>query len=79
MDQGDGVPDGVPLRGGPPAADTPGGRGILLANQLTDSLLISDTRNGVTASVTVCLPAATGAASDQAEVGRSPADLTEPA
>ena len=58
VDQGRGFPNGVPVRDGPPAADTPGGRGILLAHQLADSLLISDTPNGVTASVTVCLPTA---------------------
>ena len=55
-DDGHGFTAGVPARGGPPAADTPGGRGILLARQLTDNLLISDTPAGVTASVTVCLP-----------------------
>lgn len=55
-DHGGGFPDGVPVRTTPPAADTPGGRGILLAQQLTDTLLISDTSDGVTASVTVCLP-----------------------
>jgi serine/threonine-protein kinase RsbW len=55
-DTGRGFPDGVPVNGGPPAADTPGGRGILLAQQLTDALLITDTPAGVTASVTVCLP-----------------------
>jgi anti-sigma regulatory factor (Ser/Thr protein kinase) len=57
VDRGDGFAHGVPVGGPPPAADTPGGRGILLANQLTDTLLISDTPDGVTASVTVCLPA----------------------
>ena len=55
-DDGHGFTAGVPARSGPPAADTPGGRGILLARQLTDNLLISDTPAGVTASVTVCLP-----------------------
>ena len=55
-DDGAGFPAGVPTLGGPPAADTPGGRGILLARQLTDNLLISDTTGGVSASVTVCMP-----------------------
>ncbi len=57
-DHGGGFPDGVPAPAAPPAADVPGGRGILLARQLTDNLLISDGPEGVTATVTVCLPAA---------------------
>lgn len=57
-DYGSGFADGVPAVGGVPPADAPGGRGILLARHLTDTLLISDGPDGVTATVTVCLPAA---------------------
>ena len=56
-DHGDGFPGGVPAPAGPPPAATPGGRGLLLVGQLADTLLISDGPDGVTATVTACLPA----------------------
>ncbi|WP_250036462.1 ATP-binding protein [Paractinoplanes maris] len=58
IDHGGGFADGVPLPAGPPAANVTGGRGIMLARLLTDTLLISDTPAGVTATVTFCLTAA---------------------
>ena len=54
-DRGQGFPGELPLAAGPPAADTPGGRGIMLARLLTDTLLISDGPDGVTVTVTRCL------------------------
>lgn len=69
-DSGDGFPDGVPVTTGPLTADVPGGRGILLARQLTDTLLITDGLDGVTATVTACL-------SRPAAPAELPAELTE--
>jgi len=57
-DDGPGFGDGVPAAANPPSAQTPGGRGLWLARQLTDTLLITDGPSGATVSVTVCLPAA---------------------
>jgi serine/threonine-protein kinase RsbW len=54
-DRGRGFAGDLPLAVGPPAADVPGGRGILLARRLTDTLLISDGPDGVTVTVTRCL------------------------
>lgn len=54
-DHGAGFPGEVPVLAGPPPADMPGGRGILLARRLTDTLLISDGPDGVTVTVTRCL------------------------
>ena len=56
-DHGPGFAGRLPVAATPPAADRPGGRGILLARLLTDALLISDGPNGVTATVTACLVA----------------------
>ncbi|HEX5541869.1 MAG TPA: ATP-binding protein [Micromonospora sp.] len=46
------------LPAGPPPNDRPGGRGLYLARQLTGALLIDQRGDGVTATVTVELPAA---------------------
>ena len=54
-DRGRGFSGKVPVAAGPPAGDTPGGRGILLARRLTATLLISDGPEGVTVTVTRCL------------------------
>lgn len=54
-DHGAGFPGEMPVLAGPPPADMPGGRGILLARLLTDTLLISDGPDGVTVTVTRCL------------------------
>jgi len=54
-DRGQGFAGAVPVAAGPPAANVPGGRGILLARRLTDTLLISDGPDGVTVTVTRCL------------------------
>jgi anti-sigma regulatory factor (Ser/Thr protein kinase) len=54
-DQGKGFAGPLPVTAGPPAGDVPGGRGILLARLLTDTLLISDGPAGVTVTVTRCL------------------------
>ncbi|MEV0733999.1 ATP-binding protein [Polymorphospora sp. NPDC050346] len=54
-DHGSGV-SGLPA--GPPPNDRPGGRGLYLARQLTGALLIDQRGDGVTATVTVELPAA---------------------
>jgi anti-sigma regulatory factor (Ser/Thr protein kinase) len=56
-DQGDGFAGPLPVAAGPPAGDIPGGRGILLARRLTDTLMISDGPEGVTVTVTRCLDA----------------------
>jgi serine/threonine-protein kinase RsbW len=56
-DRGDGAGE---LLVGPAPADRPGGRGLYLARQLTGSLLIGQRGDGVTATVTVELPAAAG-------------------
>jgi anti-sigma regulatory factor (Ser/Thr protein kinase) len=60
-DRGGGFGGELPVTGGPPAADVPGGRGILLARLLTDTLMISDGPDGVTVTVTRCLSASTTA------------------
>jgi anti-sigma regulatory factor (Ser/Thr protein kinase) len=57
LDYGPGFGADVPAAGVPPPAETPGGRGLWLARQLTDTLMVSDRPDGVTVSVTVCLPA----------------------
>jgi anti-sigma regulatory factor (Ser/Thr protein kinase) len=54
-DRGEGFSGKLPVAAGPPASDTPGGRGILLARLLSDTLLISDGPDGVTVTVTRCL------------------------
>lgn len=54
-DRGEGFAGGLPVAAGPPPADVPGGRGILLARRLTDTLLISEGPDGVTVTVTRCL------------------------
>jgi anti-sigma regulatory factor (Ser/Thr protein kinase) len=54
-DRGEGFSGSLPLSAGPPPGDIPGGRGILLARRLTDTLLISDGPEGVTVTVTRCL------------------------
>jgi anti-sigma regulatory factor (Ser/Thr protein kinase) len=54
-DRGEGFAGPLPLAAGPPAGDVPGGRGILLARRLTDTLLISDSPAGATVTVTRCL------------------------
>lgn len=55
-DHGPGFPNGVPAPPGPPPPGATGGRGLWLAGVFTDTLLIVDGPDGVTASVTVCLP-----------------------
>ena len=57
-DDGPGFGDSVPAAADPPSAETLGGRGLWLARQLTDTLLITNGPSGVIVSVTVCLPAA---------------------
>ncbi|GAA0798678.1 ATP-binding protein [Spirilliplanes yamanashiensis] len=56
-DHGPGFAAPVPATSSRPAPLTVGGRGLWLAQQLTDTLLISDGPDGVTATVTLCLPA----------------------
>ena len=56
-DDGPGFAGAVPTGHHLPAPLTPGGRGLWLARQMTDTLLISDSPTGVTVTVTVCLPA----------------------
>ncbi|AEV81204.1 anti-sigma regulatory factor [Actinoplanes sp. SE50] len=56
-DHGSGFPDGIPATGSPPPAGVPGGRGLWLATQLSDTLLITDRRDGVTVTITICLTA----------------------
>ena len=56
-DRGGGFGGELPVTAGPPAADVPGGRGILLARLLTDTLMISDGPDGVTVTVTRCMSA----------------------
>ena len=56
-DQGTGFGGELPVSAGPPPADIPGGRGILLARLLTDTLMISDGPDGVTVTVTQCVSA----------------------
>jgi anti-sigma regulatory factor (Ser/Thr protein kinase) len=53
-DHGPGA-NGLPA--GPPPTDRPGGRGLYLARQLTGALLIDQRGEGVTATVTMELPA----------------------
>ncbi|MFI7542113.1 ATP-binding protein [Actinoplanes sp. NPDC049599] len=64
-DRGAGFAGRLPVTAGPPAADVPGGRGILLARRLTDTLLISDGPEGVTVTVTRCLSAPASAPTQQ--------------
>ena len=56
-DRGAGFPGALPVSAGPPPADVPGGRGILLARLLTDTLMISNGPDGTTVTVTRCLSA----------------------
>lgn len=56
-DNGAGFTGPLPVTAGPPAPDVPGGRGILLARRLTDTLLISNGPDGVTVTVTMCVSA----------------------
>jgi anti-sigma regulatory factor (Ser/Thr protein kinase) len=56
-DNGEGFTGRLPVTSGPPAPDRPGGRGILLARLLTDTLMISDSPDGVTVTVTMCVSA----------------------
>ncbi|MEV4635923.1 ATP-binding protein [Actinoplanes sp. NPDC049548] len=62
VDRGAGFADGIPVAAGPPPAEATGGRGILLARHLADTLLISDGPDGVTATVTACLAGDGGSA-----------------
>lgn len=57
IDHGPGFPGAVPTPAGLPSPQAPGGRGLWLAQHLTDTLLITDSPGGVTVSVTACLPA----------------------
>ncbi|AEV84143.1 anti-sigma regulatory factor [Actinoplanes sp. SE50] len=54
-DHGSGFPGGVPPIVSPPPAGVPGGRGLWLATQLSDTLLITDRPDGVTVTITICL------------------------
>jgi anti-sigma regulatory factor (Ser/Thr protein kinase) len=56
-DRGAGFSGELPVAAGPPPAEVPGGRGILLARRLTDTLMISAGPGGVTVTVTRCLSA----------------------
>jgi anti-sigma regulatory factor (Ser/Thr protein kinase) len=56
-DRGEGFEGELPVAAGPPAADVPGGRGILLARLLTDTLMFSNGPEGATVTVTRCLSA----------------------
>ena len=56
-DRGTGFDGDLPVSAGPPPADIPGGRGILLARLLTDTLMISNSPDGVTVTVTRCVSA----------------------
>ncbi len=55
-DHGPGFGTATPAPAGPPPVEAPGGRGLWLARLLSDTMLISDGPDGVTVSVTVCLP-----------------------
>jgi serine/threonine-protein kinase RsbW len=63
-DRGEGFAGRVPAPAVPPA-DVPGGRGILLARRLTDTLMISDGPDGVTVTVTRCLTAPAASRAEQ--------------
>ena len=56
-DRGAGFSGELPMAAGPPPADIPGGRGIMLARRLTDTLMITAGPDGVTVTVTRCLSA----------------------
>ena len=55
--RGTGFAGDLPVSAGPPPGDIPGGRGILLARLLTDTLMISDGPDGLTVTVTRCVSA----------------------
>lgn len=59
-DEGPGFPAAVPTRASPPPTDGPGGRGLWLADQLTDGLTVRNHPSGVTASVALRLPGGEG-------------------
>jgi len=59
-DHGPGFGDGIPASASPPPASVPGGRGLWLARQLTDTLLIMDRANGATVTITVCVTSGGG-------------------
>ncbi len=68
-DRGGGLPDGAGAVVGPPASDHPGGRGLFLAHQLTETLLLTSGATGLTASVVVCLDASGSVATPRPLVG----------
>ncbi|WP_435122425.1 ATP-binding protein [Micromonospora tulbaghiae] len=74
-DQGE-TTDNLPVR--PPTADVPGGRGLWLAHQLTDGLILTHRPDGVTATVTVCLQPSSGPNISAASAARHNDDLSTP-
>jgi anti-sigma regulatory factor (Ser/Thr protein kinase) len=77
-DHGRGFPDGLPLTAGPPPVDDTGGRGLWLARQFTDTLMVSDGPDGVTVSVTACLTASAPAPVALAEMAQVEHPTREP-
>jgi anti-sigma regulatory factor (Ser/Thr protein kinase) len=72
-DHGNGFADGLPVTTGPPPVDDTGGRGLWLARQFTDTLMVSDGPDGATVSITACLaasPPAPVALAELAQVDR---------
>jgi serine/threonine-protein kinase RsbW len=56
-DHGPGLADPATASGTVPPSDRPGGRGLWLAHHLSDGVVLATGPDGVTASVTACLPA----------------------
>jgi anti-sigma regulatory factor (Ser/Thr protein kinase) len=69
-DHGNGFADGLPVTTGPPPVDDTGGRGLWLARQFSDTLMVSDGPDGVTVSVTACLAASAPAPVALAEMAQ---------
>ena len=62
----------LPVR--PPAVDVAGGRGLWLAHQLTEGLLLTRRHHGVTATVTACLEPSNGPHAPSTASGAPPDD-----
>lgn len=68
--------DSLPVR--PPAVDVAGGRGLWLAHQLTDGLILTLRPDGVTATVAVCMEPLSGPDVSAASAARQNDGLSSP-
>ncbi|WP_121400998.1 ATP-binding protein [Micromonospora sp. M71_S20] len=62
----------------PPSVDVAGGRGLWLAHQLSDRLILTRRPDGVTATVTVCLQPSSGPNTSASSAARHNDGLSSP-